>query len=408
MHIMRGMDSEFIDLIYLDPPFNSNHHYSAPIGSEAVGASFKDTWTLDDTNDAWWGEIADKHLALYSVIDAIGAVSGKSGKGYAIYMAIRLLEMHRILKPTGSLYLHCDPTMSHSLKLILDAIFGIENFRNEIIWHYGGRGAKAIAQQFARNHDTILFYGKSQEAKFERQYYTKKIPFKESNYRLDSEGRCFRTSPRGAYTDKSIKKLETEGRIFITNNGNIRIKYFEKFDGEYVYEKKLVGGTWNDLPDMMHVSKLEKTGYPTQKPLALLQRIIQASSNKGDIVFDPFCGCATTCIAAENLNRGWIGIDISPISFELIKRHAQNYMGLFGLNIIHRNDMPIRGTMKREKNIKHILFGKQKGACKGCKISFPFRNLTLYSTTPSSHDGTDTNENLQLLCGACKSNITRI
>ena len=130
--ILRGMDSESVDLIYLDPPFNSNRRYAAPIGSEAAGAVFKDVWTLADTDDAWWGELAEAHPALYKVIDGASAVGGKADKAYCIYMAIRLLEMHRVLKSTGSIYLHCDPTMSHSLKLVMDAVFGQKHYQNEI------------------------------------------------------------------------------------------------------------------------------------------------------------------------------------------------------------------------------------------------------------------------------------
>ena len=132
LDIMRGMNSESVDLIYLDPPFNSNRTYSAPIGSEAAGAAFKDTWTLDDVDVAWHGEIADKQPALYSIIDAAGLAHGKGMKSYLIMMAVRLLEMNRLLKTTGSIYLHCDSTASHYLKLLMDCIFGKSNFRNEI------------------------------------------------------------------------------------------------------------------------------------------------------------------------------------------------------------------------------------------------------------------------------------
>ena len=159
LDIMRGMNSECVDLIYLDPPFNSNRTYSAPVGSEAAGAAFKDTWTLDDIDLAWHGEIADREPALYAVIDAAGAAHGAGMKSYTIMMAVRLLEMKRILKDAGSLYLHCDPTASHYLKLTMDAVFGKANFRNEIAWHYGGP-SKAVSN-FPKKHDAILLYSKS-------------------------------------------------------------------------------------------------------------------------------------------------------------------------------------------------------------------------------------------------------
>ena len=141
LDVMRGMNSESVDLIYLDPPFNSNRTYSAPIGSQAAGAAFKDTWTLEDVDDAWHGEIAEQHPAVYAIIDAAGVAHGKGMKSYLIMMAVRLMEMHRLLKPMGSLYLHCDPTASHYLKMLMDAVLGRSNFRNEIVWCYRGGGS---------------------------------------------------------------------------------------------------------------------------------------------------------------------------------------------------------------------------------------------------------------------------
>ena len=319
LDILKGMNSECVDLIYLDPPFNKNKIFAAPIGSSAEGAEFKDIFREEDVKDEWVREVEQDNPELHELLAGIKNFSNKYNYCYCVYMAIRLMEMQRILKPSGSLYLHCDPTMSHYLKLILDCIFGENNFRNEIIWHYGGRGGKFVARQFPRNHDSILFYGNSGQVKFNRQFYKNKILFHSSGYKIDEKNRCFRTSPRGHYTDDSIKKLEAEGRIYRTETGTIRIKYFEKYDGTYVYENKLAGDTWNDIHDIMHVPPSEKTGYPTQKPLKLLERIVNASSNKGGVVLDPFCGCATTCVAAEKLERTWIGIDVSLKAYELVK-----------------------------------------------------------------------------------------
>ena len=136
LEITRGLPDNFVDLIYLDPPFNSKRQYSAPVGSEAAGAHFKDTWNLSDTDNSWHGELSEKHPSLYEIIHAMGIVAGKAEKAYLIYMAMRLLEFHRVLKDTGSIYLHCDQTMSHSLKLVMDSIFGRENFQNEVVWCY--------------------------------------------------------------------------------------------------------------------------------------------------------------------------------------------------------------------------------------------------------------------------------
>ncbi len=165
LDIMRGMNSESVDLIYLDPPFNSNRQFAAPIGSKAAGATFKDTWTLSDVDEAWHGEIADKDPTLYAIIDAAGLSHGKGMKSYLIMMAVRLLEMKRLLKPSGSVYLHCDPTASHYLKTLLDSIFGAGNFRSEIVWRRSNAHSKTT-KQFGPIHDTLLYYSKSEERIF--------------------------------------------------------------------------------------------------------------------------------------------------------------------------------------------------------------------------------------------------
>ena len=172
LDILRGINSESIDLIYLDPPFNSNRDYAAPIGSEAAGAAFKDTWTLDDVDEAWHGEIADRDPALYSIIDAAGLAHGASMKSYLIMMAVRLMEMRRLLKEAGSIYLHCDPTASHYLKTLMDAIFGAVNFRNDIVWkRKAGRGeTQNAAIRFGVTADVLLFYARSPATVLNRQY----------------------------------------------------------------------------------------------------------------------------------------------------------------------------------------------------------------------------------------------
>ena len=406
---MRGMNSASVDLIYLDPPFNSNRNYSAPIGSEAAGAAFKDTWTLSDVDIAWHGEIAENAPAVYSIIHAAGLAHGAGMKSYLIMMAVRLLEMHRLLKDTGSLYLHCDPTASHYLKMLMDAVFGKENFRNEIVWYYGGRGAKAISKQFARNKDAILFYSrKNGKHLFTKQYLKRTFSDTEARkkgFRKDEKGRWYKTSPRGDYTDESIERLRKEDRVYITANDKIRIKYFLETDRGNVIEKMLAGDTWTDIPDAMHMSRKERVGYPTQKPLALLQRIINASSNPGDIVFDPFCGCATTLVAAEASERQWVGIDLSPLAAKLVEQRLHRRLGAWG-TVIHRDDIPKRtdmGDLPHYRTHKQTLFGRQEGHCAGCETVFPFRNFTVDHIVPRSKGGHDHIDNLQLLCNACNS-----
>ncbi len=281
LKIMQEMNSGHIDLIYCDPPFNSNHNYAAPAGSEAAGAGFKDTWTLSDIDEMWYGYLADKHPALFSLVQATGEVGGDSMKSYLIYMAVRILEMKRLLKPTGSIYLHCDPTAGHYLKLAMDAIFGRENFRNELVWYY--KNASRGKKQFAKSHDVILWYS------------------------VDGKG--------------------------IFNRNDILVPY-ESGMTEWRYKKAgkqpPAGKTPDDVIIMPSLNTMDKerVGYPTQKPRKLLERIIKASSNKGDIVFDPFCGCATTCIAAHDLGRKWVGIDISPKAGELVKLRMEKQFGL--------------------------------------------------------------------------------
>ncbi len=364
LNILRGVNSESVDLIYLDPPFNSNRTYSAPIGSEAAGASFKDAWTLDDIDEAWHGEIADRDSGLYRVIDSAELSHGKGMKSYLIFMAVRLLEMKRILKSAGSIYLHCDPTASHYLKLVMDAVFGKENFRNEIVWHYYNV-ASVTRKYFGHKHDIILWYSLSSSSIFHwddmREDYSPN-----SNWIKSSE----------SYEDNRYKP-DKRG--------------------------KLMHDVWR-LPTINNMAK-ERTGYPTQKPLVLLERIIKASSNAGDVVLDPFCGCATTCVAAEALQREWIGIDLSLSTVKLVNQRLRDTHGLFGAGI-HRTDIPRRtdlGELPNYSTHKHTLYGKQEGLCNGCMIQFPFRNMTIDHIVPRVKGGQDDYGNLQLLCNACNS-----
>lgn len=372
LDILVNINSESVDLIYLDPPFNSNRHYSAPIGSKAAGASFSDAWTLDDIDIAWHGQLAETHPKLANIIEAAGAVGGKGDKAYLIFMAIRLIELHRILKSTGSIYLHCDPTMSHSLKLLLDGIFGRKNFRNEIIWCYTGPGSPKM-RQFNRKHDVIFWYAKSNTWVFNKD---------------------------------NVRTPHADGG---PHSGGFNSDMDKDLSASYAEKGKIPETWWNIA--IAARSKTQYVGYPTQKPEALLDRIIKASSNEGDVILDPFCGCATALVVAEKLKRQWLGIDISDKAKDLVVQRLVNSRHLFSHNpadlVITRENHLVRSdnqeALVNPKEHKHILYGQQEGYCNGCNYHFPFRNMTLDHIQPVSKGGQDIPENLQLLCGACNS-----
>ena len=422
LDIMRGMNSACVDLIYLDPPFNSNRNYAAPIGSEAAMVGFKDTWTLNDVDLAWHGEIAESEPALYAIIDAAGLSHGKSMKSYLIMMAVRLLEIRRILKDTGSLYLHCDDTAGHYLKLMMDSIFGSSNYRNDITWKR--TTAHNDPERYGRVRDCILYYTKSHLKTFNRvagsyseaqlsryKYVDESGPYRAENLTAPHFSPTRTIEWRGVHPGENrqwrfsidvLERLYSEGRILLRRDG------LPRKDGLKSYLHEAPGPALQDIWTDIELGPTsgERTQYPTQKPLALLERIISASSNEGDMVLDPFCGCATACVAAEKLGRQWGGIDISPNALVQVNNRLRNELGLFSLSVTHRTDIPRRTDLEpvpHYRTQKHTLYGKFEGICQGCLLSFPFRNMTIDHIIPVSRGGTDHIDNLQLLCGACNS-----
>jgi len=319
--------SESIDLIYLDPPFNSKRDYNllfkTPKGheSDAQITAFEDTWH--------WGEQAEREFtglfkqantAVAEMINSLRRFLKESDMmAYLVMMANRLLEMHRVLKPTGSLYLHCDPTSSHYLKIVLDTIFCAENFRNELIWKRATSGSsKAVAQRFGSDHDVILYFSKNSNVMFNKIYLPYPAYEIEKRFkRSDDHGR-YKDAELATYSADTLEKLKAEGKLIINPSGKYRYKiYLDEIKGV------LADDVWTDIFPINSQAQ-ERLGYPTQKPLALLERIIQASSNPGDIVMDPFCGCGTAVHAAQKLNRRWIGIDITHLAISLIEKRMKD------------------------------------------------------------------------------------
>jgi len=353
--LQEYLNDESIDLIYLDPPFNSNRDYNVLFREESGGESvaqlqaFKDAWAWDDATQATFEDLClNAPDPVQKLIQTFYDLLGQSQMtAYLVMMTPRLLELHRVLKPTGSLYLHCDPTASHYLKLILDTIFGAKNFRNELIWQrINAKGN--VQRKFGAIHDIILAYAKQIGKETWNQIYRPLDPsYVAKMYRYVEEvtGRRYRISDLTApiqrastgqiykwkgkatppsrcwvYAKEKMQELEDAGLIIYSGSGNPRYKrYLDENQGEKIPD------IWDDIKPALG---REALGYPTQKPLALLERIIQASSNEGDWILDPFCGCGTTIAAAQKLQRKWVGIDITHLAIALHKNRLADLLGL--------------------------------------------------------------------------------
>lgn len=311
--LRRYVKDESVDLIYLDPPFKSDQNYNILFkeedGSKAASqiGAFEDTWGWDEGSILAYTEIVETGPEKVSqAMQAFRILLGDNDMmAYLAMMAPRLLELRRVLQPTGSIYLHCDPTASHYLKLLMDAIFEPNNFRNEIVWHYTGWN-KIMKFYFERRHDVLLFYSKGRRQTFNSYGIPWKSPeeyvkVRKQKVRKDADGRQYVLSDRG---------------------GGKRIK-------RYLDEAMKLGRPIDDVWDIdkLTSSSQERIGYPTQKPETLLERVIKASSNEGDLILDPFCGCGTTIAVAERLGRCWIGIDVTYLAIARVKSRLEKSLG---------------------------------------------------------------------------------
>jgi site-specific DNA-methyltransferase (adenine-specific) len=349
--LRRYPADESVDLVYLDPPFKSgqNYHFLFKEHSGARAASpvraFADTWVWDRDAEAAYAELAEAGGRASEVMRAFRAFLGTSPMmAYLAMMAPRLAELHRVLRPSGSLYLHCDPSAGHYLKVLLDAVFGPQNFRNEIVWRR--TGTHNDARRFASVHDCILYYGRSRAVTWNPQYLPHREKYLKGHYRPDENGRLYRLDNiirsaslgpcpglvyeyRGYTPEKwgwrvnrpKLEALDRAGRLRWSASG---VPYLVR----YLDEQKgaAMPSVWDDIPPL-NSQAAERLGYATQKPEALLERIIRASSNEGDTVLDPFCGCGTALVVAQRLNRRWVGIDLSPLAVTLTRDRLHDIFG---------------------------------------------------------------------------------
>ena len=387
LDVLRGMNSETVDLIATDPPFKKGRDFHATPGSLADGAKFQDRWSWErDVHEDWVERITENWPRTMNVIQGSRSSYGDDMGAFLCFMAVRLIEMRRVLKATGSIYVHCDHTASHYLKELMDAIFGRKRFVNEVVWYYKTGGMSK--RWFGRKHDVLLFYSKAEKYTFN--------PQREKSYLSHKYG--------------------------FSN-----IELFEDSGGTY----RIVG-----MRDVWDISALrgnqpETVGYPTQKPLTLYERVVNASSNEGDLVLDPFCGCATTPIAAERLKRQWVGIDIwegardvvlDRMAKEGLVQEGEKSSRLFTTDIHFTADSPIRTDdgveaipyLVTPERIKEppdphtraekveLLLQDYGYICQGCLREFDDRlYFELDHNVPRSHDGSNLLRNRILLCSPC-------
>ena len=401
---------------------------------------FDDVWKWTELDDGWLSEIDIHNEALSAVIRAARLAQNEGTAAYLTMMGVRLLELHRVLKPTGSIYLHCDDTANSYLRLCLDAVFGKAAFRNEIIWKRQSSN-NAATKRAGRIADHLLFYAVSNAATWNGGYHA--LAEKEKKrYRQDEHGRFYKpenltapmTTPsrlfewrgqkpskgRGwAHSREALEEMDAKGEILYKRDGTVRLDGRKRYMNPGGGQK--LQSIWADIHRIGNTSR-ERTGWKTQKPLALLQRIIRASSNPGDVVLDPFAGCATCCVAAEMEGRQWVGIEACEEATNITRRRLNEAdLGSLGRSkprVIIRRSAPRRTdadapppektkpkrttSYKNPENMKE-LYGRQFGDCTGCGEHKRHKNFSFDHIHPRSKDGGDEIDNLQLLCSHCNS-----
>jgi len=359
--LRKYIPNESVDLVYLDPPFNSNRDYNVIFKDESGRKSdaqllaFEDTWHWGPSVAQTYSYLTNSSLHHGHVPEAVSAIVGALRQGigtnqmlaYIVEMTARLVELHRVLKPTGSLYLHCDPTASHYLKVVLDSIFGAERFLADIVWKR--TTTHSDAKRWSPDADNLLVYTRGPDFTFNPQYQPHDPDYVAGDYRYqEPDGRVYRLSdiaspnPRPnlmyewkghqppakgwRFSRETMAKLDAEGRIWYPDDKAKRPKVKRYLD---TMKGTRLGTVWTDLPNV-HPWSNERLGYPTQKPLGLLERVIAASTNAGDIVLDPFCGCGTALIAAQKLDRRWIGIDVTHLSIAVMRARLRDAFPALG------------------------------------------------------------------------------
>ena len=402
LDIMRGLNRRIADAIITDPPFNSNRRHNHNFGTPPKTKSgqpkpgFDDAWTMDDLRAEEHELLHEQEPDLYHLCALARKMHSPGMQAYLIMMATRLLQCHELLKETGSLFLHCDPTANAYLRMMLDSIFGKQNFRNEIIWHY--RRWTNASKAFQRMHDSILFYAKSEKAKFNIQTELTAHKIKVVNRGWDSN----------VVRDGKLGKVR---QLLVYNAAKAAEEMKKSKYDRIVMRDKVDPGSalpsvWIDIPYLASGAK-ERSGWGTQKPVELYSRMILASTNAGDVVLDPFCGCATTLVAAENAGRQWIGIDRDQCAGEMVVQQltklnegSEDWLR----KVIVRDDLPVRtdaGKIPHYSKHKTYLYEKQHGKCAGCGYPKESFALEIDHDIPRSKGGTDHISNLQLLCSRC-------